>query len=166
VGRSLHIHAESLPPTGLLASRTTPLLRRPQAGKRFPQAERPLAHRTRLARLVCLCGCDRRKGIRDRDTPGVRRTDRSPIRGALTSLATPSPCGLRRTLCAPGKPIRQPCCSREFHAPGTALPGVWISHDGLPSTAGHGSCQSNGNSVVGSASVLMCWAMMDTHSES
>jgi len=44
---------------------------------------------------------------------------RSPIRGALTSLATPSPCGLRRTLCAPGKPIRQPCCSREFHAPGT-----------------------------------------------
>ena len=36
---------------------------------------------------------------------------RTLIQGALTSLATqraPSPCGLRRTLCAPGKPIRRP----------------------------------------------------------
>ncbi len=41
----------------------------------------------------------------------------TPNRGALTSLATPSPCGLRRTLCAPGKSIRRPCCSREFPAP-------------------------------------------------
>jgi hypothetical protein len=74
--------------------------------------------------------------------PGWRRTSfwrvvlqsvgdaRSPIRGALTSLATPSHCGLRRTLCAPGKPIRQPCCSREFHAPGTAHASVWKSQWG------------------------------------
>jgi len=48
---------------------------------------------------------------------------RSPIRGVLTSLATPSPCGLWRTLCAPGKPIRQPCCSLGFHAPATARVG-------------------------------------------
>src|ERR1035441_1645367 len=47
-------------------------------------------------------------GIVMGDWPRIR----PPIRGALPSLATPSPCGLRRTLCAPGKPIRQPCCSR------------------------------------------------------
>jgi hypothetical protein len=44
-------------------------------------------------------------------------SDRSPIRGALTSVATPSPCGFRRTLCVPAKPIRRPCCSRLLLCP-------------------------------------------------
>src|ERR1035437_1224696 len=36
--------------------------------------------------------------------------DAAAVRGALTSVAAPSPCGLRRTLCAPEKPIPRPCC--------------------------------------------------------
>jgi hypothetical protein len=57
----------------------------------------------------------------------------SPIRGALTSLASPSPCGLRRTLCASGKSIRHPCCSREFPAPGTS--GILIVPRGIDLSA-------------------------------
>jgi hypothetical protein len=52
-----------------------------------------------------------------RSVPPRRRS--TPIRGALTSVTTLSPCGLRRTLGGPEKSLRRPCWSRKLHAPET-----------------------------------------------
>ena len=62
---------------------------------------------TLRGRLTGVPACPSNQGIPPRTQKFRCQAHRTPTRSAATSLATPSPCGLRRTSCAPGRPIRR-----------------------------------------------------------
>jgi methyltransferase (TIGR00027 family) len=114
VERGLDVTA--MPLTGL--GRVSQAARRPACLPFASPPDVPFCTEVRVATPVVLAL---------RNVPPRRRS--TPIREALTSPASLRPCGLPRTLCAPGKPIRRPYRSRKYPAPGTARPGLDLLPD-------------------------------------